>query len=145
MACCRSSGYTPTPYSCGFAPGLVLVYVVLRLIMLTCQASIRNLVHMTAALPPASHAKRPQAATVLSGIPVVAGAAYAPVIRPGRLPVMDGVDSLPGLRDGRSPPRARTARHRRGIGSAGRDRRAGPGPRLARGGGKADHGGKPRD
>jgi phosphoenolpyruvate-protein phosphotransferase (PTS system enzyme I) len=52
---------------------------------------------MTAALPPASHAKRPQAATVLSGIPVVAGAAYAPVIRPGRLPVMDGVDSLPDL------------------------------------------------
>jgi phosphotransferase system enzyme I (PtsI) len=73
------------------------MHVVLRLIMLTCQASIRNLVHMTAASPPASHAKRPQAATVLSGIPVVAGVAYAPVIRPGRLPVMHGVDSLPDV------------------------------------------------
>src|SRR5271170_907010 len=35
--------------------------------------------------------------TVLDGIPVVAGVCYAPVIRPGRTPVLDGVDSLPGV------------------------------------------------
>jgi phosphotransferase system enzyme I (PtsI) len=50
---------------------------------------------MTASSPPTS---RPQdsasagypAGTVLRGVPVVAGVQYAPVIRPGRLPVVDG-------------------------------------------------------
>jgi phosphotransferase system enzyme I (PtsI) len=35
--------------------------------------------------------------TVLDGLPVVAGVGYAPVIRPGRTPVLDGVDSLPDV------------------------------------------------
>jgi phosphotransferase system enzyme I (PtsI) len=50
---------------------------------------------MTASSPPTS---RPQdsavagypAGTVLRGVPVVAGVQYAPVIRPGKLPVVDG-------------------------------------------------------
>src|SRR6267378_2059403 len=54
-----------------------------------------NLLHMTASSPPTS---RPQdsasagypAGTVLRGVPVVAGVQYAPLIRPRRLPVLDG-------------------------------------------------------
>lgn len=41
---------------------------------------------MTASSPPTS---LPAAGTVLRGVPVVAGVQYAPVIRPGRLPVLD--------------------------------------------------------
>ncbi len=37
--------------------------------------------------------------TVLDGLPVVAGVGYAPVIRPGRTPVLDGVDSLPDVEE----------------------------------------------
>ncbi len=44
--------------------------------------------------------------TVLSGVPVVAGVVYAPVIRPGRLPVMEGVDSLPEVDESRRPAEA---------------------------------------
>src|ERR1700754_3665109 len=45
-----------------------------------------NLLHMTASSPPTSHAA---SGTVLHGVPVVGGVQYAPVIRPGRLPVVD--------------------------------------------------------
>src|SRR5436190_4388489 len=54
-----------------------------------------NLLHMTASSPPTSRqldcapAGYP-AGTVLRGVPVVAGVQYAPVIRPGRLPAIDG-------------------------------------------------------
>jgi phosphoenolpyruvate-protein phosphotransferase (PTS system enzyme I) len=48
---------------------------------------------MTASSPPKSLAGQPLAehpqGTVLQGVPVVAGVQYAPVIRPGRLPVVD--------------------------------------------------------
>jgi phosphotransferase system enzyme I (PtsI) len=39
--------------------------------------------------------------TVLRGVPVVPGIAYAPVIRPGRPPAMDGVDALAGVDESR--------------------------------------------
>ena len=42
-------------------------------------------------------------ASVLRGVPVVAGVAYAPVIRPGRTPVMDGVESLPDVDEPERP------------------------------------------
>jgi phosphotransferase system enzyme I (PtsI) len=50
---------------------------------------------MTASSPPTSRPQdsavaSPPAGTVLRGVPVVAGVRYAPVIRPGRLPVVDG-------------------------------------------------------
>src|SRR6185312_10837975 len=45
-----------------------------------------NLFHMTTSSPPTS---LPAAGTVLHGVPVVAGVQYAPVIRAGRLPVVD--------------------------------------------------------
>src|SRR6185312_6059031 len=35
--------------------------------------------------------------TVLTGVPAVAGVAYAPVIRPGRTPATDDVDSMPDI------------------------------------------------
>jgi phosphotransferase system enzyme I (PtsI) len=49
---------------------------------------------MTASSPPTSRPQDsavagPPAGTVLRGVPVVAGVRYAPVIRPGRLPVVD--------------------------------------------------------
>src|SRR5215213_2410518 len=53
-----------------------------------------NLIHMSTSSPPTSLpsdsavAEYP-AGTVLRGVPVVAGVQYAPVIRPGRLPVVD--------------------------------------------------------
>jgi phosphoenolpyruvate-protein phosphotransferase (PTS system enzyme I) len=57
---------------------------------------------MTASSLPTS--RRPDTApadypvgTVLKGVPVVAGAQYAPVIRPGRLPVLEGVESEPDI------------------------------------------------
>jgi phosphoenolpyruvate-protein phosphotransferase (PTS system enzyme I) len=53
-----------------------------------------NLIHMTASslptsLPPENASTEHPAGTVLRGVPVVAGVQYAPVIRPGRLPVVD--------------------------------------------------------
>ena len=76
---------------------------------------------------------------------MVAGIQYGPVIRPGRRPVLDDVDVAPEVdeadRAGRGGPlhrggrrrrrpaaRPRRARDRRGLGGAGRDRHAGPGP-----------------
>ena len=56
---------------------------------------------MTASSPPTS-----QQAAVLSGVPVVAGVAYGPVIRPGRLPVMDDVDALPEVDESERPAEA---------------------------------------
>ncbi|KUI32798.1 phosphoenolpyruvate--protein phosphotransferase [Mycobacterium sp. IS-1496] len=54
---------------------------------------LSNLVHMTASSAPTSHdapqADGAPAGTVLHGVPVVPGVQYAPVIRPGRLPVVD--------------------------------------------------------
>jgi phosphoenolpyruvate-protein phosphotransferase (PTS system enzyme I) len=41
--------------------------------------------------------------TVLRGVPVVPGVAYAPVIRPGRPPVMDDVGALPGVDEAQRP------------------------------------------
>jgi phosphotransferase system enzyme I (PtsI) len=79
----------------------MLINVVLRLVVLTCQSSIRNLVHMTASSPLASQSLDRH--TVLRGVPVVAGVAFAPVIRPGRLPMMDGVDALPEVDESERP------------------------------------------
>jgi phosphotransferase system enzyme I (PtsI) len=39
-------------------------------------------------------------------VPVVAGVGYAPVIRPGRLPVMDGIDALPDVDESQRPAEA---------------------------------------
>jgi phosphotransferase system enzyme I (PtsI) len=54
---------------------------------------------MTASSPPTSRpsstGSQPAAGTVLHGVPVVAGVGYAPVIRPGRHPLLDSVDALP--------------------------------------------------
>ncbi len=44
-------------------------------------------------LPADGGAATPPAGTVLQGVPVVAGIQYGPVIRPGRLPVLDDVDT----------------------------------------------------
>jgi phosphoenolpyruvate-protein phosphotransferase (PTS system enzyme I) len=57
---------------------------------------------MTAS-PPATSQAGTQSATVLNGVPVVAGVAYAPVIRPGRIPMTDGVDSLPDVDESERP------------------------------------------
>ena len=54
----------------------------------------------------ASSAPTSQKATVLRGVPVVAGVAYAPAIRPGRSPVMDDVDSLPDVEESVRPAEA---------------------------------------
>ncbi|MGE5697132.1 MAG: phosphoenolpyruvate--protein phosphotransferase [Candidatus Sericytochromatia bacterium] len=54
---------------------------------------------MTASSPPTSQ-------LVLTGVPVVAGAAYGPVIRPGRLPALDGVDALPEVEESQRPAEA---------------------------------------
>ncbi|ULE32300.1 putative PEP-binding protein [Mycobacterium sp. IDR2000157661] len=63
----------------GFTP------VCVDLSMISC-----SLVHMTTSSPPTSRpAEALPAGTVLRGVPVVAGARYGPVIRPGRLPVPD--------------------------------------------------------
>ena len=66
---------------------------------------------MTASSPPTS---RPQdsasagypAGTVLRGVPVVAGVQYAPVIRPGRLPVVDGGTSDASIDEADRPAEA---------------------------------------
>jgi phosphoenolpyruvate-protein phosphotransferase (PTS system enzyme I) len=53
---------------------------------------------MTASSPPTSHSadipNEPTVGPVLRGVPVVTGVAYAPVIRPGRHPLLDGIDDL---------------------------------------------------
>src|SRR5215211_262854 len=60
-----------------------------------------NLVHMAASsLPTSLHSDRPHElapGTLLRGLPVVAGVAYAPVICPGRHPLLDGIDELPDI------------------------------------------------
>ncbi|MCV7072846.1 phosphoenolpyruvate--protein phosphotransferase, partial [Mycobacterium rufum] len=59
-----------------------------------------NLVHMTATSSLSSQSSTsPAPGTVLHGVPVVAGVAYAPVIRPGRLPEVD----VSGLADVAEP------------------------------------------
>jgi phosphotransferase system enzyme I (PtsI) len=44
--------------------------------------------------------------TVLHGVPVVAGVQYGPVIRPGRLPVLDNVDAAPEVEEEDRPAEA---------------------------------------
>jgi phosphotransferase system enzyme I (PtsI) len=44
--------------------------------------------------------------TVLQGVPVVAGVQYGPVIRPGRLPVLDNVDAAPEVEEEDRPAEA---------------------------------------
>ncbi|MCG7594150.1 phosphoenolpyruvate--protein phosphotransferase [Mycobacterium sp. PSTR-4-N] len=62
-----------------------------------------NLVHMTATSLSSSQAtEAPAAGTVLHGVPVVTGVAYAPVIRPGRLPEVD-LSALPEIAEGDRP------------------------------------------
>src|SRR6478672_10836510 len=81
---------------CGFRPVSMLIYVVLPLNVLTCQWFVCNLIHMTASSPPKSLQPTDlPVGTVLHGVPVVAGIQYGPVIRPGRLPVLDDVDAAP--------------------------------------------------
>jgi phosphotransferase system enzyme I (PtsI) len=46
------------------------------------------------------------AGAVLHGVPVVAGVAYAPVIRPGRLPGLDHAESAPDIDEGDRPAEA---------------------------------------
>ena len=66
---------------------------------------------MTASSPPTS---RPSdtpppdhpAGTVLRGVPVVAGVGYAPVIRPGRLPGLDRLESAPDVDEAERPGEA---------------------------------------
>jgi phosphoenolpyruvate-protein phosphotransferase (PTS system enzyme I) len=48
----------------------------------------------------------PPPGTVLTGVPVVAGVGYGPVIRPGRLPVLAGIDAAPDIEE---PDRAAEA------------------------------------
>ena len=74
----------------------MLICVVLRLICVDLSRISCNLLHMTTSSPPASPLQplnegNPAAGTVLTGVPVVPGIAYAPVIRPGRHPVLDFV------------------------------------------------------
>src|ERR1044072_6344959 len=76
----------------------MLISVVLLLNVLTCQRFGCNLLHMPAPSPSTSLTAEagtgtPPAGTVLRGVPVVAGIQYGPVIRPGRLPVLDNVDA----------------------------------------------------
>ncbi len=64
---------------------------------------------MTASATPTSLQPRspdPAAGTVLEGVPVVAGVGYAPVVRPGRLPVLDGIDDIPELDEQDRPAEA---------------------------------------
>jgi phosphoenolpyruvate-protein phosphotransferase (PTS system enzyme I) len=64
---------------------------------------------MTASSPPKSLAGQPLAehpqGTVLQGVPVVAGVQYAPVIRPGRLPVVEDA-SAPDIEETDRPAEA---------------------------------------
>src|SRR3954468_7082912 len=86
---------------CGILPVVVLISVVLPLIVLTCQRFVCNLLHMTASSPTTSlpSTSDPAAGTALQGVPVVAGVAYGPVIRPGRLPGLDNVDAAPEVEE----------------------------------------------
>ncbi|MCV7174420.1 phosphoenolpyruvate-utilizing N-terminal domain-containing protein, partial [Mycolicibacterium sphagni] len=51
---------------------------------------------MTASSTPTSHGAGP----VLTGVPVVPGVRYAPVIRPGRLPAIEDLDPGGDIADG---------------------------------------------
>src|SRR6188472_991209 len=91
---------------CGFWPESMLISVVLLLNVLTCQWLLCNLLHMTASSPPTSPLPTDLAVgTVLQGVPVVAGIQYGPVIRPGRLPVLD-VDAAPEVEEEERPAEA---------------------------------------
>jgi phosphoenolpyruvate-protein phosphotransferase (PTS system enzyme I) len=57
-------------------------------------------------LPPDNPPADYPAGTVLRGVPVVAGVQYAPVIRPGRLPGLDGVASAPDIDEADRPGEA---------------------------------------
>jgi phosphotransferase system enzyme I (PtsI) len=66
---------------------------------------------MTASSPPTSRPKDSASAgypagTVLRGVPVVAGVQYAPVIRPGRLPVVDASSSDASIDEADRPAEA---------------------------------------
>jgi phosphoenolpyruvate-protein phosphotransferase (PTS system enzyme I) len=66
---------------------------------------------MTASSPPTSRPSADQTAdhpagTVLRGVPVVAGVQYAPVIRPGRLPVFDDAASATDIEESDRPAEA---------------------------------------
>jgi phosphoenolpyruvate-protein phosphotransferase (PTS system enzyme I) len=66
---------------------------------------------MTASSPSTSltastRSETPHAGTVLRGVPVVAGIQYGPVIRPGRLPVLDAVDAEPEVEEEERPAEA---------------------------------------
>jgi phosphotransferase system enzyme I (PtsI) len=54
--------------------------------------------------PPSESALR--TGTVLQGVPVVAGVQYGPVIRPGRLPMLDNVDAAPEVEEEDRPAEA---------------------------------------
>ena len=56
---------------------------------------------MTASSPPTS-----PSGTVLHGVPVVAGVACGPVIRPGRLPALDDIDAAPEIDEEDRPAEA---------------------------------------
>ncbi|OBK71304.1 putative PEP-binding protein [Mycobacterium sp. 1274761.0] len=67
----------------------------------------------------------PPTGTVLHGVPVVAGVAYGPVIRPGRLPVLDNVDAAPEVEEeDRSAEAARFAAAVTAVAARMRDRAA---------------------
>ena len=51
----------------------------------------------------ASAPAEPPAGSSLTGVPVVAGVGYGPVIRPGRSPVLDGLDALPAVGESERP------------------------------------------
>jgi phosphotransferase system enzyme I (PtsI) len=63
--------------------------------------------------------------TVLQGVPVVAGIQYGPVIRPGRLPVLDDVDAAPEVdEEERSAEAARFTAAANAVATRLRDRAA---------------------
>src|SRR6185503_1726664 len=70
-----------------------------------------NLLHMTVSSAPSSQVPNEPsggypAGTVLRGVPVVSGVQYAPVIRPGRLPVVDEAATAGALDEADRPAEA---------------------------------------
>ena len=112
----------------------MLIYVVLRLFVLTCQDISCNLVHMTASSAPTSPLHRSglepcRQARSSPASPWSPGVAYAPVIRPGRLPVIDVLAELPSTSPRPTATAEAGAVHRgrgRGGRPAARPRRAMP-------------------
>ena len=113
---------------------------------------------MTAA---SAYLTRRQTGTVLTGVPVVPGVRFAPVIRANRLPAIDELAPAASCPRRTVPPRwhrfaaaaaavAQRLReraasgHRSGRGGAGRHRAAGAGPGLAGVGGERDQSGQTR-